>query len=228
MALVDSEPGMRDEGLGVSDEWLIDNGFEQPLKLQAAVKQLATLFEHATTFGSLIQVPEGLAEKLPALKQLSDATSQDLFVSDALKRLGPLVQQAEMLVAQYDAVVANPPYMGKKFYCPALKKFVNRMYKPGRSDLYGAFTLRNIDFAKSHVGMITIPNWMFLASFESFREVIAAEAPISTLVHEVLVRPFPTTLRQARERCGERGAATSLSRKQAIQHIQCRVQEDAR
>jgi hypothetical protein len=99
--------------------------------------------------------------------------------------LGPLVRQAEMLAAQYDAVVANPPYMGSKFYCPALKKFVNKMYEPGRSDLYGAFTLRNIDFAKrqGHVGMITIPNWMFLTSFELFREVIAAEAPISTLVH---------------------------------------------
>ena len=53
------------------------------------------MFEHATTFGSLIQVPEGLAEKLPALKKLSEATSQDLFVSEALKRLGPAVQQAE-------------------------------------------------------------------------------------------------------------------------------------
>ena len=76
--------------------------------------ELKRLFEHATTFGSLIQVPEGMAAKLPALKQLSEVTSQDLFVSDALKRLGPLVQQAELLAAQYDAVVANPPYMGSK------------------------------------------------------------------------------------------------------------------
>ena len=80
----------------------------------ADVRELIRLFEHATTFGSLIQVP-GVAEKLPALKQLSEATSQDLFVSEALKRLGPLVQQAELLAAQYDAVVANPPYMGGKY-----------------------------------------------------------------------------------------------------------------
>ena len=50
--------------------------------------ELKRLFEHASTFGSLIQVPEGLAAKLPPLKQLSEATSQDLFVSDALTRLG--------------------------------------------------------------------------------------------------------------------------------------------
>ena len=80
--------------------------------------ELQRLFEHAATFGSLIQVPEGLAAKLPALKQLSEATSQDLFVSDDLRRLGPLVRQAEMLSAKYDAVVANPPYMGASFTAP--------------------------------------------------------------------------------------------------------------
>ena len=48
--------------------------------------ELKQLFEHATTFGSLIEVPDRLAAKLPALKQLSAATSQNLFVSEALKR----------------------------------------------------------------------------------------------------------------------------------------------
>ena len=37
--------------------------------------EIKRLFEHATTFGSLIQVPESLAAELSALKRLSDATS---------------------------------------------------------------------------------------------------------------------------------------------------------
>ena len=49
--------------------------------------ELKRLFEHATTFGSLIQIPEKLAAKLPALKELSGLTSQDLFMSDALQGL---------------------------------------------------------------------------------------------------------------------------------------------
>ena len=61
--------------------------------------ELKRLFEHATTFGSLIQVPERLAAKLPGLKRLSEATSRDLCASDALKRLASLVRQAEMLGA---------------------------------------------------------------------------------------------------------------------------------
>ena len=82
--------------------------------------ELKRFFEQATTFGSLIQVMEALAEKLPALKKLSEATSQNLFVSDALERLGPLTKQAELLAAHYDAAVANPPYIGSKYHIPLL------------------------------------------------------------------------------------------------------------
>ena len=147
--------------------------------------ELKRLFEHATTFGSLIQVPETLVAELSALKRLSEARPQDLILSEALNCLEPLVRQAELLVARYDAVVANPPYMGGKFYCATLKKFVNSVYKPGKADLYAAFTLRNIQFSKKHghIGMITIPNWMFLSSFDQLRNAIFRSAPIASLVH---------------------------------------------
>ena len=147
--------------------------------------QLERTFEHATTFGSLIQVPEALATKLPALRQLSEVPSHDLFVSEALEHLKSLVQQAELLARQYDAVVANPPYMGSKFYCGALKKFVNSFYKAGKADLYASFTLRNIQFARKfgYIGMITIPNWMFLSSFDELRNTILGSAPVTSLVH---------------------------------------------
>ena len=95
------------------------------------LRELKRLFEHATTFGSLIQVPETLAAELFALKRLSEARPQDLILSEALNSLEPLVRQAELLVAQYDAVVANPPYMGRKhLLCHSLKKFVkDSVYK---------------------------------------------------------------------------------------------------
>ena len=178
MALVDSA-GFDAEGLA-KGVVLGDYGLKP-----GDLAELKRLFEHATTFGSLIQVPEGLAEKLPGLKQLSEASSQDIFVSEALKRLAPVVQQAELLAAQYDAVVANPPYMGSGYYCPLLKDLLSTNYKAGKADLYGAFTLRNIQLAKKdgHVGMITIPSWLFLSSFEQLRTHVFEHAPMSSLVH---------------------------------------------
>ena len=178
MALVDSA-GLDAERLAQVVE-LSDYGLQL-----GDLTELQRLFEHATAFGSLIQVPEGLVAKLPAYRQLGEATSHDLFVSDALERLRPLVRQTEMLARQYDAVVANPPYMGSKFYCAVLKKFVNSFYTAGKANLYAAFTLRNIQFSKhlGCVGMITIPNWMFLSSFNQMRNAISRFAPIASLVH---------------------------------------------
>ena len=147
--------------------------------------ELKRLFEHASTFGSLIQVPEELAAKLPALKQLSEATSQDLFVSDDLRRLGPLVQQAELLSAKYDAVVANPPYMGSKGMNALVKKFAKDHFPDAKNDLFACFIERGYTLAKDagHNAMVTMQSWMFLSSFEKIRERMLREKTICTMAH---------------------------------------------
>ena len=146
--------------------------------------ELRRLFEHATTFGSLIQIPETLAAQLPALKQLSELTSQDLFELEALKRLGLLVRQAEMLAAQYDAVVANPPYMGSKFHIPILKKFLKDHYKGYEKDVFSAFINRNLAFSKPHgrLGFMSPFVWMFISSHEHLRTRIIDKETITSLI----------------------------------------------
>ncbi|WP_413663221.1 BREX-1 system adenine-specific DNA-methyltransferase PglX [Microbulbifer sp. CNSA002] len=182
MALQDSA-GFDVEGLAQSPEvqaTLADYG----LKVGDLI-ELKRLFEHATTFGSLIQVPEELAAKLPALKQLGETTTQDLFVAEALKRLGPQVAQAELLAAQYDAVVANPPYMGSKGMTGVLKKFVKDNFADTKSDLFACFIERGFVLAKGagHNAMVTMQSWMFLSSFEKMRERMLREKTIRTMAH---------------------------------------------
>ena len=146
--------------------------------------ELRRLFEHATTFGSLIQIPETLAAQLPALKQLSELTSQDLFLSNALKRLALLVRQAELLAAQYDAVVANPPYMGSKFHIPILKKFLKDHYKGYEKDVFSAFINRDLAFSKPHgrLGFMSPFVWMFISSHEHLRTRIIDKETITSLI----------------------------------------------
>jgi len=155
--------------------------------------ELKQLFEHATTFGSLIQVSEGLAEKLLALRQLSDVTSQDLFVSEALKRLGPLVRQAELLATQYDAVVANPPYMGGKGMNALVKEFAKGHFPDAKSDLFACFIERGFTLAKhaGHNAMVTMQSWMFLSSFEQMRERMLRDKTITTMA-QIGYNSFPS------------------------------------
>ncbi|WP_407368424.1 BREX-1 system adenine-specific DNA-methyltransferase PglX [Xanthomonas campestris] len=176
---------------------LVDStGFDAVLLAQAAkladhglttddLIGLKELFENATTFGSLIQVPAGQAAKLSALKRLSETTSHDMFVANAFERLRPLVRQAELLVAQYDAVVANPPYMGGKSMNPLIKKLAKDYFPDAKSDLFACFIERGYTLAKvdGHNAMVTMQSWMFLSSYEEMRERMLREKTICAMVH---------------------------------------------
>jgi type II restriction/modification system DNA methylase subunit YeeA len=146
---------------------------------------LKDLFEHATTFGSLIQVPQNLAEKLPALKQLSETNSQDMFVKEVLEHLAPLVKQAEILAVQYDAVVANPPYMGSKGMNAELKRLAKDNFPNAKSDLFACFIERGYTLATAtgYNAMVTMQSWMFLSSYEQMRESILSDRTIENMVH---------------------------------------------
>lgn len=169
---------------------LFDNEQKELSSNDATYKLIADLierFQDAKTFGSLIEVPneweaslKGLLEELTEL-----SNSGDMMQKAAAQRLVPVVQQAWVLAQRYDAVVANPPYMGGKFYDIALKSFVIRNYKGSKGDLYAAFIEKNVGLAKinKYIGMITIPNWMFLSSYEEVREFIFDNCYIDNFVH---------------------------------------------
>ncbi|HEY4146164.1 BREX-1 system adenine-specific DNA-methyltransferase PglX [Pinirhizobacter sp.] len=149
------------------------------------LKSLKDLFGPATTFGSLILVPDELAVKLPGLKRLSEVISQDLFVFEALRRLRPLVQQLEALAAQYDAVVANPPYMGGRYMNPEVRLFASKYFPDARSDLFACFIERGYSLAKDsgYNAMVTMESWMFLSSYESFRATVLQRHTVRNLAH---------------------------------------------
>src|SRR5262249_33966401 len=98
---------------------------------EADVAQLIALFEHGKTFGSLIRVPEVLAEKLSAIAE----RAQDVLAyggmleQAAVRSIKPLIEQARILADRYDAVVTNPPYMGGKYFNGHLKEFIAEEYQ---------------------------------------------------------------------------------------------------
>jgi hypothetical protein len=147
---------------------------------------LKALFEHATTFGSLIQVPEALVAKLPTLRTLSEIDGRDLFTGEALTQLKGLVSQAQMLASRHDAVVANPPYMGGRGGMnPSLKKFVATDFPNAKSDLFACFIERGFTLAKDigHNAMVTMESWLFLPSYECFRASVLRNHTLRTLAH---------------------------------------------
>jgi hypothetical protein len=150
------------------------------------IAALIELFEHAKTFGSLIQIPPKLAAAVQGIeKQLDDVLALGDLTHASARVVEPLLKQVRQLSRRYDAVVANPPYMGAKYFAALLKDYVGRLYSQAKADLYSCFLNRNEQFVKhdGFVGMITIPNWMFLSTFEDMRKTLFDRSIVDTFVH---------------------------------------------
>ena len=151
------------------------------------LKSTLARFTQAKTFGSLIEVPtesvEPLAELLEQLRQL--AREGDLMQKPAAEQLIPFVQQAWILAQRYDAVVANPPYMGSKGMNAELKAFAAKSYPNSKSDMFAifmehAFNLLNENGCNAQVNM---QSWMFLSSYEMLREWLLESKTFVTMAH---------------------------------------------
>ncbi|MLA10482.1 BREX-1 system adenine-specific DNA-methyltransferase PglX [Salmonella enterica subsp. enterica] len=144
-------------------------------------------FVNAKTLGSLIQVPQ---EEEAELKTFLDALYRleqegDFQQKTAAKAFIPYIQQAWILAQRYDAVVANPPYMGGKGMNGELKEFAKNNFPDSKSDLFAMFIERGFCWLKDagFNSMVTMQSWMFLSSFENMRENILNNYTIETMVH---------------------------------------------
>jgi len=154
---------------------------------QPTIASLLEIFTHALTFGSLIQIAADLNAQLPAMEvALQQAVqSGDLLAQAAALDLLPLVRQARILGMQFDAVVANPPYMGGKGMNAVLKDYAKRTFPDSKSDLFAMFIERGFEWCKpsGFNSMVTMQSWMFLSSFETMREKLLTERTIATMAH---------------------------------------------
>ncbi len=150
------------------------------------IRQLIDTFAHALTFGSLIQIPPDLNAQLPAMDDALQLAIQsgDLLAQAAVLNLLPLVRQAQILGMRFDAVVANPPYMGGKYLTPLLKSYLKANYKGFEKDLFSAFMIRNLSLTKEsgQLGFMSPFVWMFISSYEELRQHFIDNATLTSLI----------------------------------------------
>ncbi|OXL24652.1 BREX-1 system adenine-specific DNA-methyltransferase PglX [Psychrobacter sp. DAB_AL32B] len=162
------------------------SSFEADNRYQLLQHTLAR-FTQAKTFGSLIDVPageyDGLKEMHETLSELAE--SGDSFQRPAAKQLIDIVHQALILSIRYDAVIANPPYMGSNGMNVTLDSFAKKGYPNSKSDLFAMFIERGFNLIKvnGYNSMVTMQSWMFLSSYEKMRKRILNKKNIETMVH---------------------------------------------
>jgi hypothetical protein len=123
---------------------------------------------------------------LPEIKdRIAQVLKRGNLTHTPARVIEPLLRQSDILTRQFNMVVANPPYMGSRYYNPVIKHFVKAAFPDGMGDLCTAFLLRNGKFAVAggFVAMITLPNWMFLPTFELVRRSLVHSSTIESLTH---------------------------------------------
>ncbi|WP_112197428.1 BREX-1 system adenine-specific DNA-methyltransferase PglX [Rahnella sp. NRRL B-41462] len=145
------------------------------------------LFTSAKTLGSLIQVPQ---EDEAALKTFLDgmyrlAVEGDIPQKEAAAELIPYIQQAWILAQRYDAVVANPPYMGGKGMNGELKEFAKKQFPDSKSDLFAMFMQHAFSLLKENGfnAQVNMQSWMFLSSYEALRSWLLDNKTFVTMAH---------------------------------------------
>lgn len=172
-------------------------------KIKSAVDRIITEMRDATEYGSIIHVGAQdwklLYDRLDALERESGRDAQGLSIGEASDKgqsgnalhenvvrdkLLPLIQVAQTLSQEYDAVVTNPPYMGGSGMNAKLAEYVKKNYADYKSDLFSVCVVRCMQLAKptGYLGFLTPYVWMFIQSYEKLRTHIYENATIETLI----------------------------------------------
>ena len=166
------------------DQFALEYFCNGDAKLKKAMDTIISELHDAKDYGSILTVTP---QDWSALYARFAEIKEDIHISRevALRGLLPLVQVAEALAQKYDVVVTNPPYMGSGGMGAKLTDFVKKSYPDSKSDMSTVCMEKSLSMCRKNgfMTMINIPVWMFLASYENFRNALLRDNTIINMIH---------------------------------------------
>ena len=151
------------------------------------MSQLIEQLRYADTYGSLIRVPAGASALFREIARRIEAgeRQQVLGGADSEEWLRAADMCEILEDGRYTTLIANPPYLGRQNFGKALKQFMGKLYSVAKDDLYSGFMVRAryLTTRRGSWGMIVLPGWMSLSSFEKFRVDLLDHQSLETMVH---------------------------------------------
>jgi len=174
------------QDLKLTDDEIIETFQQLKIKLTDELFFDLKNIQQATNLGSLI----GPHSDLKFLKEISEKIkankdSSDVFLRYRLEELDTALIHLQLLKNKYHCVVDNPPYMGGGKMNKILGDYVKLNYPNSKADLMTCFMESgwNILIPNGYLGMINLPSWLFLSSFEKLRENLISSKGIESLLH---------------------------------------------
>lgn len=142
------------------------------------------LMQHADSLGSIMKFELSDSTQLLVKQTVEYWHNQD-FIPEAIRAQLPAFELILALTEKYHALVMNPPYMGAGSMNEVLSKYVKKNYSNSKTDLMAVFMEVCILhlYEKGKYGMINLPSWLFLSSFEALRKDLISNYHIDSLLH---------------------------------------------
>ena len=142
------------------------------------------LMQHADSLGSIMKFELSDSTRL-LVKQTVEYWHNQNFIPGAICAQLPAFELILALTEKYHALVMNPPYMGGGSMNEVLSKYVKKNYSNSKTDLMAVFMEVCILhlYEKGKYGMINLPSWLFLSSFEALRKDLISNYHIDSLLH---------------------------------------------
>ncbi|NMA84128.1 MAG: BREX-1 system adenine-specific DNA-methyltransferase PglX [Epulopiscium sp.] len=154
------------------------------------IVEILHIFKDAKEYGSILEVSHNydfasLKEFILSGKPKTQISLDSVGLEYTQEKILEILDIAEVLAQKYDAVVTNPPYLTSRDMNPKLKKYVNKKYPESKADLFAVFIEKSHDMLKGNgiSSLVTMESWMFLSSYEKFRDKLLRNNMIVQLMH---------------------------------------------
>ncbi|UCE07498.1 MAG: BREX-1 system adenine-specific DNA-methyltransferase PglX, partial [bacterium] len=157
-------------------EKFIDEKRNEIKKLPPILQELET----GKTSDFWEQMREDILQGLRQVVEMQ-TNGQRLIAGEAIQGLGLI----DGLMKQYDVVVANPPYSGRRNWSESLRDGLKLLYPKKDGDLYTCFIDRaySLTIDNGFSGLVTIHSFMFTSSHEKLRNLLINSTELETMVH---------------------------------------------
>ena len=153
------------------------------------ILDIVELFRIGRELGSVIKVEKkyGFGALNESIKHIDkNALPMELVgIEKTQKDLIHILKLLRILSQKYNIIVINPPYLGRRYMGVNLTKYLDRKYKNTKADLFAVFMEKcdELLIKNGYYGMINQHSWMFLSSFEEYRENVLSTSNIINMLH---------------------------------------------
>jgi len=146
------------------------------------------LMQQAQNLGSVMQFNVTATEReffKTRWQALQTEARTNLTTQQLAQKLEPFLDIFFALTRSYEAIAANPPYMGGGNMNSELSTYIGNNYPTSKSDLMTVFmdVIASLTRTNALYSLINLPSWLFISSFEKLRINLLKNYHIESLLH---------------------------------------------